>query len=285
MTVLTNRRGQPRSLSGQVVAITGGARGIGHATARALSRQGARVAIGDLDGEIAAHAAAQLGGDAFGVGIDVTDNGAFTAFLDGVEHRLGPLDVLVNNAGIMNAGPIDAEDEALTARAVAINLEAVIHGTREAVRRMKPRRSGHIVNVSSAVSKVAGSHCATYVATKFGVAGFSEAVAIELRGTGVEMSVVRPSLVHTDLTAGFGGLRGMPFIEPDDVAARIVETLQRPRFDVPVPKRLGPALWLNQALPFRARMALAHLTKADQILDGIDAGERAAYVERVRADA
>jgi NAD(P)-dependent dehydrogenase (short-subunit alcohol dehydrogenase family) len=285
MTVLTNRRGQPRSLSGQVVAITGGARGIGHATARALSRQGARVAIGDLDGEIAAHAAAQLGGDAFGVGIDVTDNGAFTAFLDGVEHRLGPLDVLVNNAGIMNAGPIDAEDEALTARAVAINLEAVIHGTREAVRRMKPRRSGHIVNVSSAVSKVAGSHCATYVATKFGVAGFSEAVAIELRGTGVEMSVVRPSLVHTDLTSGFGGLRGMPFIEPDDVAARIVETLQRPRFDVPVPKRLGPALWLNQALPFRARMALAHLTKADQILDGIDAGERAAYVERVRADA
>ena len=285
MTVLTNRRGQPRSLSGQVVAITGGARGIGHATARALSRQGARVAIGDLDGEIAAHAAAQLGGDAFGVGIDVTDSGAFTAFLDGVEHRLGPLDVLVNNAGIMNAGPIDAEDEALTARAVAINLEAVIHGTREAVRRMKPRRSGHIVNVSSAVSKVAGSHCATYVATKFGVAGFSEAVAIELRGTGVEMSVVRPSLVHTDLTSGFGGLRGMPFIEPDDVAARIVETLQRPRFDVPVPKRLGPALWLNQALPFRARMALAHLTKADQILDGIDAGERAAYVERVRADA
>jgi NAD(P)-dependent dehydrogenase (short-subunit alcohol dehydrogenase family) len=285
MTVLTNRRGQPRSLSGQVVAITGGARGIGHATARALSRQGARVAIGDLDGEIAAHAAAQLGGDAFGVGIDVTDNGAFTAFLDGVEHRLGPLDVLVNNAGIMNAGPIDAEDEALTARAVAINLEAVIHGTREAVRRMKPRRSGHIVNVSSAVSKVAGSHCATYVATKFGVAGFSEAVAIELRGTGVEMSVVRPSLVHTDLTSGFGGLRGMPFIEPDDVAARIVETLQRPRFDVPVPKRLGPALWLNQALPFRARMALARLTKADQILDGIDAGERAAYVERVRADA
>jgi NAD(P)-dependent dehydrogenase (short-subunit alcohol dehydrogenase family) len=285
MTVLTNRRGQPRSLSDQVVAITGGARGIGHATARALSGQGARVAIGDLDGELAAHAAAQLGGDAFGVGIDVTDNGAFTAFLDGVEHRLGPLDVLVNNAGIMNAGPIDAEDETLTTRALAINLEAVIHGTREAVRRMKPRRSGHIVNVSSAVSKVAGSHCATYVATKFGVAGFSEAVAIELRGTGVEMSVVRPSLVHTDLTSGFGGLRGMPFIEPEDVAARIVETLQRPRFDVPVPKRLGPALWLNQALPFRARMALAHLTKADQILDGIDAGERAAYVERVRADA
>ena len=272
-------------MSDQVVAITGGARGIGHATARALAHHGARVAIGDLDGELAAHVAAQLGGDSFGVGVDVTDNAAFTAFLDGVEHRLGPLDVLVNNAGIMNAGPIEAEDEALTARAIAINLEAVIHGTREAVRRMKPRRSGHIVNVSSAVSKVAGSDCATYVATKFGVAGFSEAVAIELRGTGVEMSVVRPSLCHTDLTSGFPGLRGMPFIEPDDVAARIVETLQRPRFDVPVPKSMGPMLWLNQALPYRARAALAHLTKADDVISQIDPEKRAAYVERVKASA
>ena len=258
LTMLKHRRGRPRSLSNQVVAITGGARGIGHATAQALARQGARVAIGDLDGDLADKVAAELGGGAFGVGVDVTDNAAFTAFLDGVEHRLGPLDVLVNNAGIMNAGPIDAEDEAMTGRAIAINLKAVIHGTREAVRRMKPRRTGHIVNVSSVVSKVAGSHCATYVATKFGVAGFSEAVAIELRGSGVEMSVVRPSLCHTDLTSGFAGLR-MPFIEPEDVAARIVETLQRPRFDVPVPKSMGPMLWLNQALPFRARVALAHL--------------------------
>src|SRR5437764_2271087 len=260
MTMLRNRRGQPRSLANQVVAITGGARGIGLATATALAHHGARVAIGDLDGDLAGQVAAELGGDAFGVGVDVTDNAAFTAFLDGVEHRLGPLDVLVNNAGIMNAGPIDTEDEALTARAIAINLEAVIHGTREAVRRMKPRRTGHIVNMSSAVSKAAGEGCATYCATKFGVAGFSEAVAIELRGTGVELSVIRPSLCNTELTSGFAGLRGMPFINPEDVAERIVETLQRPRFDVPVPKSIGPMLWVNQALPFRARVALAHLT-------------------------
>jgi NAD(P)-dependent dehydrogenase (short-subunit alcohol dehydrogenase family) len=278
---LRNAGSQPRSLSGTVVAITGGARGIGHATAHAAAREGARVAIGDLDAQLAANVATEIGGD--GVGVDVTDRPAFTAFLDGVEHRLGAIDVLVNNAGIMPAGAIDIEDEAITARAIAINLEAVIHGTREAVRRMKPRGTGHIVNVSSAVSKVAGSHCATYVATKFGVAGFSEAVAIELRGTGVEMSVIRPSLCHTELTSGFAGLRGMPFIEPADVAARIVETLKRPRFDVPVPKSLGPMLWLNQALPFRARLALAHLTKADDVFNHIDPEQRAAYVERVRA--
>ena len=280
--MLRHRRNRPRSVSGKVVAITGGARGIGHATAIALARQGARVAIGDLEGDLGSQVAGELGGDAFGVGLDVTDHAAFTAFLDGVEHRLGPLDVLVNNAGIMSPGPIEDEDEAMTARAIAINLEALIHGTREAVQRMKPRRTGHIVNVSSAVSKVAGSDCATYVATKFGVAGFSEAVAIELRGTGVEMSVVRPSLCHTDLTSGFPGLRGMPFIEPEDVAVRIVETLERPRFDVPVPKSMGPILWLNQALPYRARLALAHFSNADDVMSRIDADERAAYDERVR---
>jgi NAD(P)-dependent dehydrogenase (short-subunit alcohol dehydrogenase family) len=272
---------EPRELSNKVVAITGGARGIGLATARALAHRGARVAIGDLDGELAAQVAATLGGDSFGVGVDVTETASFTAFLDGVEHRLGPLDVLINNAGILSAGPIDAEDEAMTARALAINLHAVIHGTREAVRRMKPRRTGHIVNVASAVSKVAGADCATYVATKFGVAGFSEGVALELRGTGVELSVVRPSLCNTEMASGFKGLRGMPFIEPEDVAGRIVETLERPRFDVPVPKSLGPILWLNQALPFRARAALAHATKADSALRDIDTGARAAYVERI----
>src|SRR5439155_26750328 len=98
---------------------------------------------------------------------------------------------------------------------------------------------------------------------------------MELRGTGVEISVIRPSLCNTELTSGFQGLRGMPLIEPDDVAARIVETLERPRFDVPVPKSIGPMLWLNQALPFRRRVALAHATKADAVLGLIDVGERA----------
>jgi NAD(P)-dependent dehydrogenase (short-subunit alcohol dehydrogenase family) len=271
-------------VSGKVVAITGGARGIGYAIAHAVARQGARVAIGDLDSELAEQVALELGGDAFGVGVDVTDHAAFAAFLDGVEHRLGPLDVLVNNAGIMSASLIEDEDDGMTARAIAINLEAVIHGTREAVRRMKPRGRGHIVNMSSAVSKVVGQGCSTYCATKFGVAGFSEAVALELRGTGVEMSIVRPSLCKTELTSGFRGLRGMPFIEPEDVAARILEVLQRPRFDVPVPRSMGPMLWLNQALPFRARAALAHVTKADAAMSQIDADARAAYIERITAD-
>lgn len=279
--MLQHRKREPRSLAGKVVAITGAARGIGFATAQALANRGAVIAIGDLDGDLADASAAKIGGDAFGVAFDVTDNAAFTAFLDGVEHRLGPIDVLINNAGIMSPGLIEDEHEDLTARAVAINLHAVIHGTREAVRRMKPRRSGHIVNISSAVSKIAGARAATYCGTKFGVAGFSEAVALELLGTGVDISVVRPSACQTDMISGFKGLRGMPFIEPEDVAARIVETLERPRFDVPVPKSMAPLLWLNQALPFRARVALARVTKTESVLSDINHAERAAYTERL----
>ena len=94
-----------RSLDGQVVAITGGGRGIGRATAAALIAKGARVAIGDIDGPLAERTASELGSDTIGLPLDVTDQASFTEFLDAVESRLGPLDVLVNNAGIMPVGP------------------------------------------------------------------------------------------------------------------------------------------------------------------------------------
>jgi NAD(P)-dependent dehydrogenase (short-subunit alcohol dehydrogenase family) len=268
-------------LANQVVAITGGARGIGCATARALADEGARVAVADLDGDLAAEVAAELGVDAIGVGVDVTDNAAFAAFLDRAEDELGPLYGLVNNAGILTPGPIDAEDDQMTARQVAVNLQAVICGTRQAVLRMKPRGTGHIVNVSSVGGRVAGARLATYCATKFGVSGFSEAAALELKGTGVKMSVVFPPPVNTDLSAGIHRLRGMPFVEPEAVAARIVETLKWPRFAVPVPKTMAPVLWLNQALPFGVRSALARVTRADALT--IDEAQRAAYTQRIAA--
>jgi NAD(P)-dependent dehydrogenase (short-subunit alcohol dehydrogenase family) len=282
--VLGRWKGQQRSLSNKVVAITGGARGIGCATARALAHAGARVAIGDLDGDVAAEVAADLGGDAFGVGVDVRDHAAFGAFLDGVERRLGPLDVLVNNAGVMAFGLIEAEDEQMTACAIAINLHAVIDGTRLAVQRMKPRGTGHIVNISSMGGRIAGARLATYCATKFGVAGFSEAVALELRGTGVEISVVFSPPCNTEMALGVERGRGMSFVEPEDIAAHVVETLKRPRFEVPVPKNMGPVLWLNRALPFRARAALAG--NGDGVFSRIDHEQRAAYtarLERIKA--
>ena len=111
----------------------------GQALARALAREGVVVAIGDLDANAAEAAAAELANGSIGLALDVTDRRGFTAFLDEVEKRLGPLDILVNNAGIMMVTPLDEEDEASITRQLAINLQAVIHGTQEAMKRMRPR--------------------------------------------------------------------------------------------------------------------------------------------------
>lgn len=274
---------QPRSISNKVVSITGAARGIGKATATALARKGARVAIGDLDGDLAAQVAEEIGGGAIGLELDVTDREAYTEFLDEVERQLGPIDVVINNAGIMPTGLFELEDDATTERHIAINLHAMMHGTREAIKRMKPHRSGHIINLSSAAGKVAGARTATYNATKFGILGFSEAVALELQGTGVEISVVLPSLCRTELVSGLKAIKGLPWIDPEDVADAIVVTLERPKFEVPVPRQMAVTMKLSQLMPFKARAAMAKLIKADSIIAEMDEAGRAAYLQRLES--
>src|SRR3990170_432036 len=115
---------QARSLTGRVIAITGGARGIGKATAAALARRGARVGIGDLDRELAEATAAELGGETLALELDVTSRDSFEGFLDQVEERLGSLDVIVNNAGIMPVGPFVEESDRTALMMVDIN----VHG-------------------------------------------------------------------------------------------------------------------------------------------------------------
>ena len=106
----------PRSLEGQVVAITGAARGIGRATAAACVRAGMQVAIGDLDLAAAEQTAAELGHGTIALQLDVVERARCARFLDVIEERLGPLDVLVNNAGIMPLGPFADEDDATARR-------------------------------------------------------------------------------------------------------------------------------------------------------------------------
>ena len=128
---------QRRSLSGKVVAITGGARGIGRTTAQALVRKGCRVALGDLDLEPAEQTAAELGGGTIALQLNVTDRDSFTAFLDEAERQLGPVDVLINNAGIMPVTPFEQESDDSIRRQLDINVYGVMVGTQLAVRRMK----------------------------------------------------------------------------------------------------------------------------------------------------
>jgi NAD(P)-dependent dehydrogenase (short-subunit alcohol dehydrogenase family) len=276
---------QPRSLAGRVVAITGGGRGIGRATAAALAAKGATVAVADLDPDAAAGAAAALGAPHAGFAVDVTDGGALARFLDDVERRLGPLDVLVNNAGIMPVTPLHEEDDASVTRQLELNLHAVIRGTQEAMRRMLPRGRGHIVNVASLAGRTGFPNLATYCATKHGVVGLSEAVRAELRGTGVEISVVMPGIVRTELAAGLKDARGVRTLGPEQVAAEMVAALEVPRFDVFVPRSTGLLVQLGGALPRRLREAVAAALGAGDASGKADRGQRAAYEARAARSA
>ncbi len=133
---------QPRILAGQTAAITGAARGIGRATAEAFLRQGMKVAIGDVDAEAARQTAADLGPSAVALPLDVTDRESFSQFIDEAERQLGPLDVLVNNAGIMPLGRFVDEDDATALRMIDINVHGVIFGMKLALPRMVAARSG-----------------------------------------------------------------------------------------------------------------------------------------------
>jgi len=275
-------RSEPRPLNGKVVAITGAARGIGLATARACAARGMKVAIGDLDLAEARRAAEPVPG-AVALALDVTDRASFAAFLDAAEDQLGPLDVIVNNAGIMQLGRFAEEDEATAIRMVDINVHGVLHGTKLALARFEARGAGHIVNIASMAGRAGIPGGATYSGTKFFVYGMSEALRGELRDSAIEVSVVMPVPVNTELAAGLQRVRGGGFVEPEDVASEIVAALERPRFDVPVPRSMGRMVSFSNALPRRPREALARAFNADKVLAEADPGARAAYELRASA--
>lgn len=270
-----------RSLGGQVVAITGGARGIGRATAAALIAQGARVAIGDIDSALAERTAQELGAGTIGLPLDVTNRDSFDTFLRDVETRLGPLDALINNAGIMPIGPFMEESDATAKRLIDINLRGVIYGSKLALERFMPRRRGHVVQIASIAGKVGFPGGATYCATKYAVVGLSESIRAELRGTNIDISVVMPVVVNTELGSGLPETRSFKAVQPEDVAAAIVEALQTGRFEVFVPKSVGPMARVNALMPRKLSEAIARVLKSDQVLMQPDRGSRAAYEARM----
>ncbi|MGD0455228.1 MAG: SDR family oxidoreductase [Solirubrobacteraceae bacterium] len=270
---------QPRILAGETAAITGAARGIGRATAAAFLRQGMRVAIGDVDLEAATRTAEELGASAVALELDVTDRASFSAFLDAAEEQLGPLDVLVNNAGIMQVGSFLDEDDLTTRRMVDINLHGVMLGMKLALERMVPRDRGHIVNISSQAGKFGAPGGATYSATKHAVVGLTEAVRGELRlmGAHIDLTYVMPTIVNTELGSGLGEVRGMRNLEPTDVADAIVEALQLGIVDVWVPKSAKRTNALGTLLPRALAEGMTRAMRADRVLVGADTNTRREY--------
>ncbi|MGH2834523.1 MAG: SDR family oxidoreductase [Solirubrobacteraceae bacterium] len=270
---------QPRILAGQTAAITGGARGIGRATALALLRQGMRVAIGDVDIVAAQQTSSELGASTVALPVDVTDHASFSSFLAQAEEQLAPIDVLINNAGIMPIGPFLQEDDATAQRILDINVHGVINGLKTALPGMIERQRGHVINIASQAGKYGFPGGATYCASKAAVINLSRAVRKELRGSGVEISIVSPVVVNTELGLGLSQPRLRQFrkVEPEDVAQAIVRTLQLPTFDVHVPKQMRISERLSGLLPVNAQDSLSRVSGGDAVLSQVDMGARSDY--------
>lgn len=269
-------------LRGKVVAITGGAQGIGRATAEALIAEGCRVAIGDLDLPLAETTAAQLGHGTVALPLDVTDAQSVNTFIREVELALGPLDVMINNAGIMIIGDFLKEDDRATDLQIDVNVRGVLLGSRAAARVMADRGDGHIVNIASAAGRVAIARLVTYVGTKHAVVGISNALRAELKDKGIMVSTIMPNVVNTRLGSGLGTSL-IPAVEPEDVARAIVRLLKHRGNEAMLPWILEP-LSVLQALPASARDALTAAFGAHDVMGQADDRVRAEYEDVALAD-
>lgn len=202
--------------------ITGGSRGIGYATARAFLARGARVAIcaRDMARLAAAQRALAPHGEVLTVAADVRDPSALARAIDAAAARLGPLDVLVNNAGVLWTGQFAEQDLASMTAVIDTNVKGVLHATRAALPRMLARGRGVIINVASGAGLSGFAGLAAYCASKFAVVGFTESLDLEVRDQGIRVYAICPGSVQTDMLRQYSPqARGMA---PQVVAARIV---------------------------------------------------------------
>jgi len=272
------------AVANKVVAITGAARGIGKATAIALTRRGARVAIGDIDVELARRTAEEIGDGCEGFPLDVTDRLSVNGFVDAVEERLGPIEVMINNAGIMPTVRFLDESETSIERQFSINVMGVINGMQAVIPRMVARGDGHVINIASTAGKVTLPGIATYTATKHAVVGLTGSVRAELRDTPVDISVVMPVIVRTELTDGVPETRGLKSLQPEDVAESVVEAVETRRYEVWCPRSTVGVYKFGVMLPLRASEALGKIMKSDRaLLDSIDSPDRQAYNRRIES--
>lgn len=267
---------------GKVVAITGGARGIGEATAKALAAAGAKVAVGDLDADLAARSAASYGG--LGLPLDVTSQESFAGFLDKVEAEFGRIDALVNNAGIMVIGKHLEVAVESQLKQLDINLRGVILGVHEVAPRMVAAGGGQIINIASLAGRIPTPGSAVYSATKAGVLALTEALDAELSSSGVRVSAVLPSFTSTGLIDGTTPPKLSPPISPEQVAAAVVSLLTKHKPVVTVPRSLAFSSLQWGLLPNRAKRWMGRKTGMDAMFTDFDHAARSSYEERTTGD-
>ena len=247
-------------LDGARVLVTGGSRGIGAALARAYAAAGAEVVVAARsEGDLRA-VAEEVGGHA--VVVDLSDPAAVEGLVPGVEADIGPIDVLVNNAGVETVDMAAVIDPADVRTATRVNLEAPMVLTRYALPGMLERGRGHIVYLSSIAGSSGFPSMATYCATKAGINGFVAALRMELKGTSIRTTLVAPGPVDTRMWDAIENsssastqrvidrlnlLRLTPKADPDRLARRVVRATSRRTRHVRTPRRLSVNFMLGEA--------------------------------------
>ncbi|MEI5523393.1 SDR family oxidoreductase [Streptomyces brasiliscabiei] len=214
-------------LSERVTIVTGGVGGIGAAVVRALAAEGADVVVADIRDAEGAKLAAELGGRARYVNLDVSDEEAWQRAVAEVEETLGPVSVLVNNAGVADWGSMEEQPLASFRRVLDVNLQGPWLGMRAVAPSLRRAGGGVIVNISSLAGLTSYAGIGSYAASKWGLRGLTKTAALELAPDGVRVCSVHPGAIRTPMTAGFGDAHtsGQPiprFGEPEEVARMVL---------------------------------------------------------------
>jgi 3-oxoacyl-[acyl-carrier protein] reductase len=253
-------------LDGAVVAVTGASRGIGAAVAEALAARRARVGLiartrDDLDDVLGS-----LATEGVAVTADVADRSATIDAIARVEGKLGPIDVLVANAGIGAYGPfVDMSFEELE-RVVRVNVLGTMYAIRAVLPGMVARRRGHVVTIGSIAGRIGSPFEAAYSATKFAGVGLTEALAVEVAPYGVAVSIVNPGVVATD----FGDARGHPYdrdrpkpISAESVADAVIAAIEASSAETYVPRWFRSAVVTRHLVPPLFRWGTARSFRAE----------------------
>lgn len=270
-------------MEGAIALVTGGARGIGLSIAQRLVREGARVVIADLDGESAVRAAREIGSGAQGFALDVTEFDEYLRVVTEVEESVGPIDIVVNNAGIMPVGPLLGELRGVAEATMRVNFWSHYISYQVLAPRMIARGRGHFINVTSAAGAIHSPGLASYVASKHAATGFARSAREELAGTGVTISTVMPAAVRTQLVDGipFKWWEKLGIIPPGWVARDAVRTVRNRPAVVGSPRGTVLALRLQHLIPEWLWLLGRRVVDADRTVGPVDRRARSEYDGRI----
>jgi NAD(P)-dependent dehydrogenase (short-subunit alcohol dehydrogenase family) len=245
------------SLDGDVAVVTGAAQGLGRQMAAGLAEMGADIAIADLNHELATDTAAELDGETevIAVETDVTDESSVRRMVESVTERLGPIDVLINNAGIVENAPAEETPLDSWQRVLSVNLDGVFLCAKHVGRRMLDRGDGRIINVSSmsAIDVNVPQKQASYNVTKAGVSMLTQSLAVEWADRGVRVNAIAPGYMRTELV--------------DEVLANNPEMEETWLENTPL-GRLGRPEELRELVVYLASDASSYMTGATVVMDG-----------------